>query len=312
MKSLVGYTGFVGGNICAAGEFEGRYNSKNIEEAFETKPELLIYAGITAEKFIAAKFPEQDLEIIRNAEENIKKIGPEKLVLISTIDVYEDSFHADEETPALGQGVYGQNRSALESWVKENYENYLIVRLPALFGKGIKKNFIYDYIKYIPALLNEEKFGQLSAEKPELKDYYSLNEKGFYACRSLEEPEKEQLKSVFKELGFSALNFTDSRAVYQFYNLENLYADIQKALQKNIRVLNITTEPLSSNEVYQYLTGEEFTNEITETPAHYDARTRFYEEMGGFAAEDGNGGYLYRKDEILKEIKEFTVKENGV
>ncbi|MCQ2530192.1 MAG: sugar nucleotide-binding protein [Lachnospiraceae bacterium] len=310
MKSLVGYTGFVGGNISAAGSFEGRYNSKNIEEAFGTNPELLIYAGITAEKFIANKFPEQDLEIIQNAEKNIQKIHPERLVLISTIDVYEDSFHADEETPALGQGVYGQHRSLLENWVKENIEDYLIVRLPALFGKGIKKNFIYDYIKYIPALLNEEKFGQLSAKRPELKNYYSLNDKGFYACKALEEEERKVLKNVFKELGFSALNFTDSRAVYQFYNLANLYSDIQKALEKKIKVLNITTEPLRSSDVYQYLTGEIFENEITDQPAVYDARTRYFKELGGFVAEDGNGGYLYKKEEVLKEIKEFTIEEN--
>ncbi len=300
----------MGGNICAAGSFEGLYNSKNIEEAFGTNPELLIYAGITAEKFIANKFPEQDLEIIRNAEENIQKINPKQLVLISTIDVYEDSFHADEEMPALGQGVYGQHRSLLEQWVKENQKDYLIVRLPALFGKGIKKNFIYDYIKYIPALLNEEKFGQLSAEHPELKNYYNLNEKGFYACRDLIDEEQEEVKGLFRKLGFSALNFTDSRAVYQFYNLENLYSDIQKALEKSIKVLNITTEPLRSSDVYQYLTGEEFVNEITDQPVVYDARTRYFKEMGGFAAADGNGGYLYRKKDILEEIKEFTIKEN--
>ncbi|MCQ2513141.1 MAG: sugar nucleotide-binding protein [Lachnospiraceae bacterium] len=310
MKSLVGYTGFVGGNICAAGSFEGLYNSKNIEEAFGTNPELLIYAGITAEKFLANKFPEQDLEIIQNAEKNILKINPERLVLISTIDVYEDSFHANEDMPALGQGVYGQHRSLLERWVKENIKNHLIVRLPALFGKGIKKNFIYDYIKFIPALLNEEKFAQLSEKQPELKNYYSLNDKGFYACKELEEEERKALKNIFKDLGFSALNFTDSRAVYQFYNLANLYSDIQKALEKNIKVWNITTEPLRSSDVYQYLTGETFKNEIADQPVVYDARTRYFKELGGFAAEDGNGGYLYRKEEILKEIKEFTIEEN--
>lgn len=309
MKSLVGYTGFVGGNLSATGNFDGRYNSKNIEEAFGTRPELLVYAGVTAEKFIANKFPEQDLEIIRNAEENIKKINPEKLVLISTIDVYENSFHADEETPALGQGIYGKNRALLENWVKDNFKDYLIVRLPALFGKGIKKNFIYDYIKFIPALLNEEIFRQLSTKKDELKQYYRLNEKGFYACRDLRKEERIVLKSIFQELKFSALNFTDSRAFYQFYNLANLSSDIEKALQKNIRVLNITTEPLRSSEIYRYLTGQDFVNEITEQPAYYDARTRYYEALGGFAAEDGNGGYLYKREGILKEIKEYTSKE---
>lgn len=41
--ALVGYTGFVGSNIYAAGSFDGAYNSKNIEEAYGTNPDLLIY-----------------------------------------------------------------------------------------------------------------------------------------------------------------------------------------------------------------------------------------------------------------------------
>ena len=44
MVALVGYTGFVGSNIyAAAGErIDAVYNSKNIEKAFGTNPDLLI------------------------------------------------------------------------------------------------------------------------------------------------------------------------------------------------------------------------------------------------------------------------------
>ena len=57
MRALVGYTGFVGGNLAAAGTFDGLYNSKNIEEAFGTKPDILYYAAVPAEKFTANRFP---------------------------------------------------------------------------------------------------------------------------------------------------------------------------------------------------------------------------------------------------------------
>ena len=60
-KALVGYTGFVGSNIYAAGGYDGAYNSKNIEEAFGTKPDLLIYSGLRAEKYLANNDPERDL-----------------------------------------------------------------------------------------------------------------------------------------------------------------------------------------------------------------------------------------------------------
>ena len=310
MKVLVGYTGFVGGNLAKAASFDGLYNSKNIEEAFGTKPDILYYAAVPAEKFTANQFPEEDLQIIENAKENIRKIAPGKVVLISTVDVYEGTFPVTEADAALGSGAYGRNRRQLELFVEETFADHLIVRLPGLFGKGIKKNFLYDYIHFIPALLKEEKFTELSAQKKELKEYYIKNEKGFYACRAEGKEERAVLKKVFQEVGFSALSFTDFRAVYQFYDLSDLYADMQRAVQKGIQLLNMATEPVSAGEVYRYLTGEEFINELPGTPANYDMRTIHYKELSGKAAADGVGGYLYQKEDILKRIKDFTDKES--
>ena len=309
MRALAGYTGFVGGNLAAAGAFAGLYNSKNIGEAFGTKPDILYYAAVPAEKFTANTFPEEDEKIILNAQENIRKIAPEKVVLISTVDVYEGTFPVTEKDAASGNGAYGKHRRMLETFVEETFKDHLIVRLPGLFGKGIKKNFIYDYIHYIPTLLNEQKFTELSAQKKELMEYYKINEKGFYACRAEGKEDKALLRKIFEEVGFSALNFTDSRAVYQFYDLSDLYGDIERAMNAGISLLNIATEPVKSSEVYFYLTGKEFVNELPGTPVDYDMRTVHFEKMGGFAAVDANGGYLYRKEDMLKRIKDFTDKE---
>ena len=49
MISIVGYTGFVGSNLCLSTQFDRKYNTKNIQEAFFTKPEILVYAGLRAE-----------------------------------------------------------------------------------------------------------------------------------------------------------------------------------------------------------------------------------------------------------------------
>ena len=89
ITSLVGYTGFVGSNIIKNFKFDNLYNSKNIDEAFGTNPDLLVYSGVRAEKFLANNEPKKDLEIIKNAFNNIKKINPKHVVLISTIDVYK-------------------------------------------------------------------------------------------------------------------------------------------------------------------------------------------------------------------------------
>ena len=100
MIALVGYTGFVGSNIFAGskGQIDATYNSKNIEEAFGTEPELLIYAGLRAEKYLANNDPEKDMALITQAEENITKIKPKKLALISTIDVFKNPNGKDENS----------------------------------------------------------------------------------------------------------------------------------------------------------------------------------------------------------------------
>ena len=169
MTALVGYTGFVGGNIysAAGGQIQAVYNSKNVAEAYGTRPDLLIYAGLRAEKYLADHAPERDMALIRQAEENIERIAPGKLVLISTI--HTDGLHA-----------YGYDRYQLECWVRERYPDALIVRLPALFGKGMKKNFLYDLIHVVPSMLRAEKFEELAARDNGLERYYKLQDNGFY------------------------------------------------------------------------------------------------------------------------------------
>ncbi len=301
MKALVGYTGFVGSNIYAAGDFDAVYNSKNIEDAYGTNPDLLVYAGLRAEKYLANSAPEKDMELIYQAEENIKKINPKRLVLISTIDVFKNPKDVDENSAIDTDNLhpYGYNRYQLELWVRGNYPDALIIRLPGLFGKNIKKNFIYDYINLIPFMLKTEKFAELAQIDPDLKNYYKLQDNGFYKV-NVADADKEQLKEKFRSLGFSALNFTDSRSVYQFYNLSRLWTDIQVALDAKIKIWHPATEPVSAGEVYEFLTGAEFINELNGVPADYDYKTIYAEKFGG------KNGYICDKAQILKEIKEFV------
>lgn len=304
MKALVGYTGFVGSNIYAAGDFDVVYNSANIEEAYGTAPDLLVYAGLRAEKYLANNAPDKDMELIRQAQRNIEKIAPKKLVLISTIDVFKIPQNVDENSIIVTEGLhpYGYDRYQLECWVREKYPNALIIRLPGLFGQNIKKNFIYDYINVIPFMLKAEKFEELSAKDPELKKYYQLLDNGFYKV-NVYEKDRKQLKERFRVLGFSALSFTDSRSVYQFYDLSRLWKDIQTALHAGITLWHPATEPVSVGEVYEYLTGKAFINELGGIPAMYDYSTVYAELFGG------KGRYICSKEEVLKAIKKFTDQE---
>lgn len=304
MTALVGYTGFVGSNIYIQGKksIDAVYNSKNIEDAYHTNPDLLIYSGVRAEKYLANIDPEADMQLVYQAEDNIKKINPKHLVLISTIDVFKNPNSKDEnsEVDTIDLHAYGLNRYRLEQWVNENYPNSLTIRLPGLYGINIKKNFIYDYINLIPLMLKKEKFEELSTRDEKIKNFYELQANGFYKCKNIKCNEKIILRDMFKKLGFTALNFTDSRNVYQFYPLSRLWNDIQSALKAGLSIWHPATEPVSASEVYKFLTGDEFTNEFLDTPVYYDYKTKYAELFCG------HDGYLMDKNQILKDIKKFV------
>lgn len=316
MVALVGYTGFVGSNLYsrARNRIKGVYNSQNIEKAYGLEPEVLIYAGLRAEKYLANSAPDRDLELVLEAEKNIRAINPQRLVLISTIDVYKNPVGVDETDFVLNDGKggtgnglqpYGLNRYYLEAWVRKNYPDALIIRLPGLYGYNIKKNFIYDFINVIPYMLKKEKYLALKAlekagDEIMLDDCYEAAENGFYRCVKLDKQKQELLKKKFKKLGFTALSFTDSRSVFQFYPLSRLWEDIQTALNAGITLLNLATEPVSAAELYKSLTGEVFKNELKGSPAKYDFRTTYAAKFGGKA------GYICSKEEILADIKRFV------
>jgi hypothetical protein len=302
MKILVGYTGFVGSNINKSYKFDGLFNSKNIQEAFGTNPDLLVYSGVRAEKFLANKEPEKDMEIIEDAIENIKKINPKKLVLISTVDIYKNAVDVDENTEIHTKELqpYGLNRYYLEKWVQENIKDYIIVRLPGLYGENIKKNYIYDMINVIPSMLNEAKFSELNAADKLISEYYFKQDNGFYKCKDVTSEEKAFLKEYFTKAGFSALNFTDSRGSFQFYNLAYLWKHIQIAMENNIKVLNLATEPVTVSEIYQYIKGKEFINEVAKVVPYYDFKTNYAPLF------NGKNGYIFNKEFILKDIAEFV------
>lgn len=296
MKSLVGYTGFVGSNLASQVEFDRLYNSKNIQESFGSNPDLLVYSGVRAEMFLANSNPDADLALMEEAAENIKKINPKKLVLISTVAIYDKPLNVDESTIPNSEELlaYGKNRLYLEELVKNIVDDYLIVRLPAIYGENLKKNFIFDMITRTPALLTETKYQELCIKDDFIKKYYSKQENGFYKCI-----DSFACKNYFENIGFSALNFTDSRSIYQFYNLKYLWEHIEYAINNNIKVFNIATEPITAKELYEYIYLTEFSNELQKVPFNYNMKTKYF-----------NNGYIFDKEFCLNDIKKF-IKDRG-
>lgn len=302
---LVGNTGFVGSNLCKQYQFDGLYASKNVEEAYGKNPDMIVYSAVPAQKFIANQNPLEDEKVIDTAINNIKQINPKKIVLISTIDVYENPFNVDEDANNFQiTEAYGRNRRKLEVFVENNFKDYLIVRLPALYGENLKKNFIFDLINVVPSMLKYEKFEELSEKNSILNQYYTKLDNGFYKLNDVSLEEKENLKEVFKKLNFTSLNFTDSRASFQFYNLNRLWDDINIALNNNLKIVNLATPPISASELYKYIYGEDFINELGNKIPKYDYRTK------SFDVYKGENGYIAKKEEVLEDIKKYIKKRS--
>ena len=112
------------------------------------------------------------------------------------------------------------------------------------------------------------------------------------------------LKKFFFNIGFSALNFTDSRGLFQFYNLKYLSKHIDLLLKNNVKLANLPTEPISIKELYQFVSNKTFENEFLSKDKipYYNFKTKYTNILGG------ENGYIYDKRFILNDIKSF-IKE---
>lgn len=249
-KALVGYTGFVGSNLDRQMDFTHRYNSKNIHEIDDLEFDLLICAGVQGVKWLANREPGNDKRQIELLLEHLKTVKTSKFILISTIDVYPEPVDVDETTPIdISHCLpYGKHRLELERVVSDMF-NTLIVRLPGLFGEGLKKNIIYDF-------LNQNNIEQIN-------------------------PEGE----------------------YQFYYLDHLARDISAALEHDIRILNITSEPVAVSDVAEICLGYSFKNPATNAPTpKYNYKSIHADKFGG------RNGYMYSKQEVLGDLKNYVGK----
>lgn len=113
------------------------YHSQNVNEAFGTKPDLLIYAGVPGQKGYANANPNSDAVVVNEAFDNIKAIAAKKTILISTIDSLAAALGIDARP-------YGDHRLNLEVRVLAQIPNSYVYQLPALKGKHVVKNAWYD------------------------------------------------------------------------------------------------------------------------------------------------------------------------
>jgi nucleoside-diphosphate-sugar epimerase len=146
MRALIGHTGFVGSNLDRQGAFDARFNSRNVADLAGREYDEIWCAGIQAVKWWANQNAAEDWRRIEALLDALKSVQARRFVLFSTVDVFRSPLAVDEHTTPEHEGLhaYGLHRLRVEEWVKERFPQHLVVRLPGLFGEGLKKNVIYD------------------------------------------------------------------------------------------------------------------------------------------------------------------------
>src|SRR5690554_6697215 len=95
-NALIGFSGFVGSTLLKQTNFDFLYRSTNIADIDGQTFNMVVCAGAPAQKWIANKEPEADLQIIKGLIEHLKTVSCKTFVLISTVDVFKSPIEVDE------------------------------------------------------------------------------------------------------------------------------------------------------------------------------------------------------------------------
>ena len=252
-SAIVGHTGFVGSNIARARTFDHYFNSSNIEDAHGQRFDLLVFSAAKAEKWRINQNPAEDERHISELEAHLSRISADRVVLISTVDVYGSPQHVDERSPIDTESLhpYGTHRLRLERFVEDHFDRSHVLRLPGLFGPGLKKNVIFD-------LMTDNNVERAHTD-----------------------------------------------AEFQYYDLARLWDDIEKVIDLDIPLLNVTSEPIATGDVAEIVLGRSFVNRPDGiAPIRYDVRSVHA------SAWSGDDGYLYDRTSVLSDLRTF-VESNG-
>jgi nucleoside-diphosphate-sugar epimerase len=128
--------------------FEHQVHRSDITSIAGLSTDLLVCAGLPAEKWRANQDPESDWANVSALAQVLASVQADRAVLVSTIDVYQPAVGVDETTPSQldGAGAYGAHRAWFEAFFQSHFSNALVLRLPALYAPDVRKNLVHDLL----------------------------------------------------------------------------------------------------------------------------------------------------------------------
>lgn len=132
MIALIG-NGLIGKRIQSFINIDHVFTSKNINALNNYRFDLIYIAAPSGDRIWADANPAQDIDCVNIIIDYLQKQVTARIILISTGD-----------TQVRPGTAYGGNRLKLENFVKDNFKQYHLVRIPTLIGNDITKNMLYD------------------------------------------------------------------------------------------------------------------------------------------------------------------------
>ncbi len=108
---------------------------------------------------------------------------------------------------------------------------------------------------------------------------------------------------IFDFLNDNNLSAIDSRGIFQFYPMVNLWSDIQQCQRQELSLVHLTAEPISVHDVAAEGFGLAFDNPAHPIPARYDMRSIHAQALGG------GEHHQYNKRETLFAIRAYAQSE---
>ncbi|MCL9997843.1 MAG: hypothetical protein NBV68_00530 [Erythrobacter sp.] len=314
-KGLIGHTGFVGSALLRQARFSTCYNSANIADIEGRAFGTLVCAAAPGSMLEANRAPERDKAAIDALIARLSRVEADRFVLISSIAVLADFAGGDDEGTSAYQRdlAYGRHRRALEAFVEERFPGSLVVRLPALFGAGLRKNFLFDLMNPVPSMLAQAKHAALlAALDGDLSGWLAA----LYAPDATTgllkldrpalnaDPRRAALEAALDALGATATQFHHRETTYQYYAIDRLWQDIGIAWQAGVTHLHLAPEPLAAAVIHAAVTGRP----MPETPARLhreDMRTRHAGLWGA------GGPYQFAAADTLASLAAFFAGRRG-
>lgn len=96
----------------------------------------------------------------------------------------------------------------------------------------------------------------------------------------------------------------ESRGIFQFYPMINLWYDIEIAIKNKLKLVHLTAEPVSVSDIAKEGFGFNFENEFVDKPGYYAMKSRYASLFS-----EGKKDYQYSKRETMMAVRAYAQSE---